>query len=336
MKLLRFLLFLSVLPIIHPTATWAQASTTSPIRYIHAEKPSFQSKMLQSIFGLLGVKKGRQVQQQLSPMAEPSTPAPIPRGLRRRYQIQQTRWQGQPVWAISPKTGASEKVILYLHGGAYLFSINKQHWQFAARLADQTQATIIMPDYPVAPASSGLTAFWFAATFYQELLTKYTAENISLMGDSAGGGLVLALAMNLRKNDLPQPSQILLLSPWLDITMVNPDIESVDPKDKIFSIETLQKAGEAYAGGFPPQDYRLSPIYGDLSDLAPISVFIGTHDLFLADCRKLVNLSETVGAPLHYFEYPTMFHGWFMVGGLKEAKAATHQISALIRGELGL
>jgi acetyl esterase/lipase len=115
--------------------------------------------------------------------------------------------------------------------------------------------------------------------------------------------------------------------------MSNEDILEIDKKDKMLGIEPLQIAGKAFAGDLDLKDYRLSPIYGDFSGLGKISVFIGTHDLFVADCRKLKSLTKASNISMNYFEYPKMFHGWFIVTSMKESKVALNQISLLINNE---
>src|SRR5690606_3466899 len=115
---------------------------------------------------------------------------------------------------------------------------------------------------------------------------------IVFMGNSAGGGLALGFAQKLRNENRtqPQPSQLILISPWLDITLSNPDIRMVDKKDKLLSIKGLRMAAKAYASSVDGNDFRVSPIYGDFSGLGKISLFIGTNDLFVADARKFKGL----------------------------------------------
>ena len=150
------------------------------------------------------------------------------------------------------------------------------------------------------------------------------------MGESAGGGLALGFSMFLRNENKNQPSQLILLAPWLDVSMNNPDILAVDKKDKILGIKGLQMAGIGYAGQTKLDNYKVSPIYGGLADLPQISIFVGTHDLLLADARKLKENADKSGVSINYFEYPKMFHVWILLNKLKEAQVATSQIISLI------
>ena len=184
----------------------------------------------------------------------------------------------------------------------------------------------------MAPGATCEDAIQFVNQVYQGLLDKkyINPSDITVVGDSAGAGLALALAMDLHKQNRETPSHVMLLSPWLDVTMSNPDINAIDKKDKIMGIGPLQLAGKVYAGDLKTTDYRVSPIYGDLSGVSKLSVFVGTHDLFVADSRKLKRRAESEGVSCNYFEYPKMFHGWFFVG-MKESKVAVQQICGLLK-----
>lgn len=115
--------------------------------------------------------------------------------------------------------------------------------------------------------------------------------------------------------------------------MSNPDIAEIERKDKLLGIKGLKMAGELYAAGTHPTDYRLSPVYGDFSGLGKISLFIGTHDLFLADSRKLKQKMEEQHIGINYFEYPKMFHVWMAFTNLKESHHAITQIATLVNSK---
>jgi acetyl esterase/lipase len=136
----------------------------------------------------------------------------------------------------------------------------------------------------------------------------------------------------MRNDNIPQPSQIILISPWLDITLKNEEIKKENAGDPILDVEGLQRAGLLYAGGDNPSFYMLSPINGPVDDLAPISIFIGTKDLLEADTRKFRKIMEAKGIPLNYFEYEDMLHDWVLYD-LPESKQAKEEIFNLIRGK---
>lgn len=307
---------------------YGQEITDSSMTYIHSEKVSFKSQVFQKMAGLFGVKKI--IEKKISKNKLDQEPAKISKSIQRNLDITETSKKGRQVWTLKPKENVSEKVILYLHGGAYYWNISKYNWSFAETIINNTNATIVMPDYPLAPAATCNEVYQFVGEVYNELIEEYGSENIILMGESAGGGLALGFAMSLQEENKPQPEQLILLAPWLDVTMSNPDILKVDENDKVLGIEGLQLAGVGYAGEMELDDYKVSPIYGDLSGLPNLSIFIGTHDILIADAKKLKNKAIKSDVSLNYFEYPKMFHVWILSLKLKEAKFAISQITSLI------
>ncbi|MBA4056814.1 MAG: alpha/beta hydrolase, partial [Marivirga sp.] len=126
------------------------------------------------------------------------------------------------------------------------------------------------------------------------------------------------------------PEQIILLCPWLDITMNNPAIIQMDSEDPFLGIEGLKKAGKAYAGNSTMDHYLLSPVNGSLEGLARISLFIGSRDILVADARKLFRLAQSNDIDLNYREYKGMFHVWMLMN-FPESKRAAVEIIQLIR-----
>lgn len=299
------------------------------ITYVHNSSASFMSQFLQSLMSIAGMKNI--IERRLKKEKFLNKPAQLPKSLRKNFDLNLTRKMERKIWTLKPKSNVSEKVILYIHGGAYIINIIKFHWKLIEALLLKTNATIIVPDYPLAPDANYNDVYDYFNVIYQELLTKVKPENIIIMGDSAGGGFAIGFAQRLRNENKPQPSQIILLSPWLDITMSNPDILDVDKKDRILGIKGLKIAGKMFADNIDTKDYRVSPIYGDFLGLGKISLFIGTNDLFIADARKLKEELEIANIPINYFEYPKMFHVWLSVTNLKEAKHAIDQLALLIR-----
>lgn len=308
--------------------TQAQPANDTSIVYIHQAKPSFKALLIKKTAKLILPKKS--ISRKLGKDHFVSTPAAIPKKLLTEFIIDTTQVNGRNIFTVSPKGKKSGKYVLFLHGGAYINSIFRQHWNFAAKIIRETNCSFILPDYPLAPASSYREAFATIAIIYQHLLSQTDSKNIILMGDSAGGGLALAFVMKQQNDSAPLPAQIILLSPWLDVTMTNPEIKEVQRYDATLKADQLVLAGQAWADGTGTTNYMISPIYGSLDRLPKISIFIGTHDILAADCRKLRAMAENKGIPVNYFEYPEMFHDWMMILSLKESENALLQICYLI------
>ncbi|QEC51427.1 alpha/beta hydrolase [Anseongella ginsenosidimutans] len=133
----------------------------------------------------------------------------------------------------------------------------------------------------------------------------------------------------MKKEHIAQPAQIILLSPWLDITLSNPRINDLGGMPPFLGIEGLRKAGALYAAGADPAHYQLSPINGSLEGLGKISIFIGTNDILLADAKKLKLMAGSKGIDISYYEYEGMFHAWMFLN-FPEAKKAKQQIADII------
>ena len=313
-----------------------QLHTDTSITYIHNRPASFKSKALQSLMGMMGAKN--RLEKELTDSKTFSVPAELPKSLLDKFVVRVDEIKQRKVWTIAPEKHVSQNLVLYIHGGGYVSNLTKYDWQLIEALLNRTNATIVVPDYPLAPTSNYEDVYDYFDGLYRSLVSKSPDKNIVFMGNSAGGGLALGFAQQLRNENqtLRQPSQLILISPWLDITLRNPDIHLVEKKDKRLSIKGLQMAAKAYAGSVDGKDFRVSPIYGDLSGLGKISLFIGTNDLLVADARKLKGLLDDLHIPFNYFEYPEMFHVWVAVTGLKEAQHAIEQIAMLINEDYSI
>ena len=187
----------------------------------------------------------------------------------------------------------SEKVILYLHGGSYMAELQPEHWHFFSHLIQDTGVTIVVPDYPLTPQYHYTDVFSMIFPLYKDILEKVGKNNLIVMGDSAGGGMALALLEKAGKENLEQPSQAILISPWLDVSMENPEIEQVQESDKMLNKDLLKMAGVAYAGSEEQiKNYLVSPIYGSLEKLENITIYTGTYDILNPDAHKLVEMAQ--------------------------------------------
>lgn len=298
------------------------------ITYIHDRPASFKSRLLQTLMGALG-KKNR-IENNFKRNKFPSEAAALPPRLQKDFDVLVDEINQRKCWTLTPRKNRSKKLVVYIHGGGYVANITKYDWDLIHELLIETGCTIVVPDYPLAPAANYKDVY----DYFDKLYSKLTAEALNLeiifMGNSAGGGIALGFAQKLRAEGKRQPAQLILISPWLDVSLSNPGILQLDKKDKLLGIRGLQLAAQSYAAGLPLSDYKLSPVYGDLSGLGQISLFIGTHDLFLADSRKLKERLKEQHIPINYFEYPKMFHVWVAVTSLKESQHAIKQIVQLI------
>ena len=220
---------------------------------------------------------------------------------------------GRKVFIITPKNEQkSEKVILYLHGGSYVAETSSNHWKFLEKLVKDTNATIILPDYPLTPKYTYKDVFTMITPLYKEIIEEVPTNNLILMGDSAGGGMGLALLERLSEENLEMPYKTILISPWLDVRLENQEIDNVQKYDKDLNKESLKIAGIAYAGKDGIDSYLVNPIDGDLSKLKNITIFTGTYDILNPDVHVLEEKAKEVNVSLEIKEYEGAGHIWFI------------------------
>ena len=174
-----------------------------------------------------------------------------------------------------------DRMVFYIHGGYYVYQMGSEQMATMNRIANRTNAMIVMPIYGLAPFTTAEKGHETMAALFEKVCSENAGKKIILMGDSAGGGYSLALAEGLSKCGLSQPDELILLSPWVDVTMSNPDI--ADYYDPMLTVTMGKMSGEAWAGSLPMDDWLVSPLYGDLSGLKNVSIFVGTRELFYPD-----------------------------------------------------
>lgn len=287
------------------------------------------SGFIHSAMGMLGLKE--KLRKMIVDNNFSKEPDNMPGTLLKNFHVQSDVLKNRKVWTISSKNAVSGKVLLYLHGGAYCFNLNRQQWRMIEQIVLSTDITVVVPDYPLAPENTCQDAFIFMDELYNLMWENYADSRISFIGDSAGAGLALAFAQSLRNRQLRQPDHLILFSPWLDVSMSNPDLILYDKKDNMLSLEGLKIAGLNYAGGVDVHDYQVSPLYGDFNDLGTISIFTGTNDLLHPDSYELKKILQNQKAHFNYFEYPEMFHDWVIVPALKESKEVIRQVAEILR-----
>ena len=290
---------------------------------------SLESKLFNLLLTLINKKKFLDMQFAFREFDFYSSKEP-PKEVHRSCHVEKRQVGGRNVFTLSPRARRSSRHVLYLHGGAYVQNFLKQHWRFLATLVQETHCTITAPDYPLAPDFTFVEAYAMVIPLYHEIVSRVGAENMILMGDSAGGGFALGLAQRMRAEHHSTPAKIILLSPWLDITLTNPDVEKIDARDPFLSARALRKAGLAFAGDAEPHQPMLSPVNGSLHGLGEISVFIGSRDLLVADARRLQRIAQEQSISLNYREYPDMIHVWMFLY-FRESRQAKREIIDLVK-----
>ena len=222
--------------------------------------------------------------------------------------IETQEFQSRKVFIVYPKDSKTDLTIMYFHGGSYMAEATKEHWDFIQKLAIDTNSTVIMPDYPLAPKANYKDVFDFAEPFYKETINNIDTNKLIVMGDSAGGGLALGLMEKISSENIKVPNKIMLISPWLDTRLTNADIDEVQKRDKQLNKDTLKLAGIAYSLG--DDNNLVNPIDGDLSKLKNITIFTGKDDILNPDVYVFKNKALEQGIGIEVKEYENANHIW--------------------------
>ena len=237
----------------------------------------------------------------------------IPNQEKYTCRVEAKQFMGRNIFILTPQDiEKTNLTILYFHGGAYMAEATQAHWDFLEKIANDTGATIIFPDYPLSPKYSYKDVFRMVVPLYKEVIDRISPENLVIMGDSAGGGLSLALEERLCEDSIEMPEKTILISPWLDVRLTNPKIDEVQKFDKQLNKETLKLAGLAYAREDGIDSYLVNPIDGDLSDLRNVIIYTGTYDILNPDVYILEQRAKEQGVEIQIKEYKEASHIWLI------------------------
>ncbi|HDB4015183.1 TPA: alpha/beta hydrolase, partial [Staphylococcus aureus] len=187
---------------------------------------------------------------------------------------------GSTVYTVNDKQDKHQRVVLYAHGGAWFQDPLKIHFEFIDELAETLNAKVIMPVYPKIPHQDYQATYVLFEKLYHDLLNQVAdSKQIVVMGDSAGGQIALSFAQLLKEKHIVQPGHIVLISPVLDATMQHPEIPDYLKKDPMVGVDGSVFLAEQWAGDTPLDNYKVSPINGDLDGLARITLTVGTKEV---------------------------------------------------------
>ena len=249
-----------------------------------------------------------------------------PKSFYKKYEVRCNVIENRKCITVKRPDG-TQRHILYFHGGAYTVEAVKIHWNIVSQLLNNTKCMITFINYPLSPEYTCRDIINTVMKIYA-ILCKQASYKTILAGDSAGGGLALALAQQIKKKGvLPEPEKIVLFSPWLDVSMPEEIPDELQKRDLFLDRETLRIAGKRYAGSFDTKNPICSPLYGDLNDIGDIALFTGTNEVLNLQARRLRERCEKIC----YFEYEGMQHVW--VGfPISEAGNALDRAASFIEG----
>ncbi len=261
-------------------------------------QPSLRSRLIDRLILLTGRRKwwasAAVVQERARRLA--LRPAPHrPVRLGRNVKVDLRFAEGWPVYHIEPaRSGSTRHHVVFLHGGAYIHEIVGTHWSFVGYLVDETKTHCVVPIYPLAPRGTANEVVPATGRILRAFIETLGAQNVTVVGNSAGGGLSLAAAQWLRETGYPQPNALILICPGVNGTLSQ--CTQVDAaRDVMQDVPGMIEAFRMYAGDLDVTHPFVSPLNGNFDGLAPMLIFTGTHDLFHLDIGTLANKAALAG-----------------------------------------
>lgn len=233
--------------------------------------------------------------------------------------VERSEFEGMKVWTLTPRKDPTDKAVIALHGGAYMATASIFHWWTYADMARNTGATVIVPLQTLVPAGgTAASEVPRTADFITAVIDQRGAENVSVFGDSAGGGLALAAMQELARRGSRNPARLVLLAPWLDVSMRDP--RSAKIRDPLLDLPNLTRSGAKWAGAAGPEDPQASPLFGSSQGLPPTYVYSSSLDLLTVDTLRLRDRVLAEHIPDVTFRLRNgLIHDWFTFPFLPDA-----------------
>jgi len=232
---------------------------------------------------------------------------------------------------LMPKKVMENRVLLYLHGGGYVIGSPHTHRALAGKIAKGIFSNCLLIDYRKAPENPYPAALDDSFTAYRYLLEQgYEPEHIIIAGDSAGGGLAIALQYELREFQMPLPACTVLLSPYLDLTGTGESRENNSKNDRFLDVFEMRRWAEMYADGHDLADPLISPLFGDVAGLPPMLIQASESEVLYDDSVRFAQRLSESGVQVVFQTWKGLIHWWHMFGGMPEAKEAIDEVVGFI------
>ncbi len=253
----------------------------------------------------------------------------LPPGLR----IEKDEFGGVPVEWVIPDGAPLAPVLFHLHGGGYVLGDPAGSRPFTTAFALATGARVVSVDYRLAPEHPFPAAVDDALAAYRALLTRgYSAAEVAIGGESAGGGLTIATLLAARDAKLRRPACAFAISPWTDVACTAATFDSHAHLDPLLTRRSLKEMGDAYIAGGDATDPLASPQHGDLSGLPPLLIHVGSDEVLLDDARQLHAHARAAQVESTLEIWDGMIHVWHMFHPLlPEGAQAIDAIAAFVK-----
>ncbi len=226
-----------------------------------------------------------------------------------------------------------DKIILFIHGGAFISGPSKLHWDKIQEIAQQTNQIVWMCDYPKAPESKIREISENIDEVYKTASEKYTGKQITMIGDSVGGTLITALVQRLILAKSELPGKIILVSPVMDATISNPEIDKIDEIDPMLSKSGILSAKRMCAEKGDLKNPMISPLNGSFENFPKTILFLAENDITYPDQQLAVQKLRDASVDMEVIVGEKMPHIWPFLPVMKEAKIALKEIIEILNND---
>jgi len=255
-------------------------------------------------------------------------------GVLKGCSYKQIRILNTCITKLTPKVITNnQNLIFYCHGGAFIYGPTQENWRLISEIAQKTGQEAWLIDYPKAPENTIKDITKNVYNAYQEALKTYAAEHITLIGDSAGGNLVLTLAQRLVKQQQELPKNLILITPVVEATLTNKKIKNITKKDPVLDPKGVLWAKKVCAGTLSLKDPLISPLYGNIEKLPRMHVFMATDDILNPDIALFVEKARNQGNNIEVIIGEGMPHVWPLFPIMNEAKKARQKLITIIKDD---
>lgn len=280
-------------------------------------RTSIRAACMRRVIRRIFLKQGLSVEEERErSLSTGKAHPPFPRSVRvDRFDI-----DGMPCASIEPEGAGrvgNARVLLYLHGGGYVTGFIDSSLMLCVPMARELGLRLVLPEYRLAPEHPFPAAIDDALKAYRWLLAEgYSPGEIALAGDSAGGGLCLAVIQAIRDSGGPVPAAALCLSPWADLTHSGRSHAENAATDPLLHLGMLKLWASYYSGGAELSDPLISPVFADFTGFPPLLLQVDSGELLLDDSLAIAERARAAGVDARLIRREGLWHVWPALGDL--------------------
>jgi epsilon-lactone hydrolase len=247
-----------------------------------------------------------------------------------------TRFRRPEAGAVGPRDASDRDAVLFIHGGGFDLGGGDTYAGFAGLLAEATGADLYMPDYRLAPEDPQPAPTDDAFAAYRVIVELgHDPARLAVIGDSAGGAIAVSTVRTLNEMGQPTPAAMVLISPWLDLSLSGASVATVGSRDPVLAPAWLHSGARGHAAGLGLDDPRVSPLFAELRKLPPTLVQVGTDEILLDDSTRFADRAYAAGVEVELQRFPGLWHDFQLYAKyLKVAAGAVDDIAAFLNRRL--